>query len=250
MACIMWTKSTFQKTGYSLLSYGIILGIWQVMTFYFSPLVVPSISSVVECLVEIITNSRLYEMIFVTTQRLIFGLSLGIILGLVIGLLMGGNLFFRKILYPIINMFQTVPPVSWVVLALVWFGFNGKPVIFIVITTTVPIMAINISEGINMIDQSLMKMAKIYQFSRIKTFKHITMPSIIPHFKTGLQLALGSGWKIAVMGEVLTTSNGIGGMIKTARVNIEPEYVVAWSIVTVCLFHLSNLVLGIKLPRK
>ncbi len=33
---------------------------------------------------------------------------------------------------PLIHVLQAIPPVCWVVLALVWFGFNGKPCVFIV----------------------------------------------------------------------------------------------------------------------
>jgi NitT/TauT family transport system ATP-binding protein len=54
-------------------------------------------------------------------------------------------------------------------------------------------------------------------------------------------VALGSSWKIAVMGEVFTTSDGIGGMIKLARLNVEPENIIAWSIVVVMLFYVSRL---------
>ena len=246
----MWNKSKVSTIGYTLLSYGIILGVWQVLTYFFSPLIIPRIPTVVACIKEIFTTATLYEMILLTTQRLIIGLGSGVLLGTILGLLMGYNSVIRKLLFPIINIFQTVPPVSWLVLALVWFGFNGKPVIFIIVTTTAPIMAITLCEGIPTIDNSLLNMARLYQFSFKKKLLHIIIPSILPHLRSGFQIALGNGWKIAVMGEVLTANDGIGGMIKNARINVAPEYVVAWSIVTVLLFYLSDIILKICIPRK
>jgi len=221
----------------------IVLAAWKLLTFIFSPLVVPTIGSVVLELVEIFTTASLYKMIGITIVRLMVGLSIGIIIGLIIGIIMGHFKRIKGIIIPIIGIMQTVPPVAWVVLALVWFGFNGKPAIFIVIISSIPIISIQVCEGIERIDQRLIQMAYVYQFSKKKKLLHIVLPSIAPNFKTSFQVALGSGWKIAVMGEVLTTSDGIGGMIKLARLNIEPENIIAWSIIIVMLFYLSDLLI-------
>ena len=42
---------------------------------------------------------------------------------------------------------------------------------------------------------------------------------------------MGMACKTVVMGEVLTTTSGIGGQIMTARLNIEPETVIAWTVI-------------------
>lgn len=195
-------------------------------------------------------SQELLKMIFLTVIRLLIGLTIGVGIGLVTGILMGSSKIFKEILFPIIGLFQTIPPVSWVVLALVWFGFNSKPAIFIVVTSTLPVIAINIYQGISNIDQRLLQMAKLYNFSNKKRFIHLIFPSIMPYFNSAFKIALGSGWKIAVMGEVLTTSDGIGGMIKIARLNVEPENIIAWSIVIVILFYMSDFLLGKTFFRK
>lgn len=239
----MKNKPQFKKIAYVITSYSLILVFWQVLTLHFSPLVVPPIGSVLQSMGKILLDSSLHEMIWVTTVRLMIGLSIGVGLGGIIGIAMGKYPLCKGILSPIIELFQTVPPVSWVVLALVWFGFNGKPAIFIVIISTIPVIAINVCEGISNIDYKLLQMAQLYQFSKKKTFLHVIFPSITPYFSSAFRIALGGGWKIAVMGEVLTTSDGIGGMIKLARLNIEPENIIAWSIVIVMLFHISDVLL-------
>jgi len=48
---------------------------------------------------------------------------------------------------------------------------------------------------------------------------------------------LGTASKTVVMGEVLTTSSGIGGQIVNARLNIEPEAIIAWTVVSVCMYY-------------
>ncbi|WHH58687.1 ABC transporter permease [Petroclostridium sp. X23] len=240
----MKTNKEIPKSIYSLVSGLIVLSVWKLLTVYFPPLVVPTISSVINSLLVIFTGAQLYQMIMVTMVRLIIGLTIGVAAGFVVGVFMGHFKFFKGIAMPIIGLFQTIPPVSWVVLALVWFGFNGKPAIFIVVTSAMPIIAINVYEGIINIDSRLLQMAKLYRFSEWKRLHHIVLPSVASYFNSGFRVALGSSWKIAVMGEVFTTSDGIGGMIKLARLNVEPENIIAWSIVVVMLFYVSDYLIG------
>lgn len=250
-ACIMQDNTAQKPKGMDrFLSLVLIFGSWKLLTLFFSPLVVPTIGSVFVKLYEIITTSALYEMIAITMVRLIFGLTIGVALGLVLGILMGYFPHFKGIVAPMIGILQTVPPVSWVVLALVWFGFNGKPAIFIVITSSLPVIAINVCEGIRHIDANLLQMAQIYHFSEKKKLRHIVLPSISPYFKSSFQVALGHCWKITVMGEVLTTNDGIGGMIKLSRLNIEPEAIIAWSVIVVLLFYLSDFLISTLFFRR
>ncbi|HJG85678.1 ABC transporter permease [Pseudoflavonifractor capillosus] len=142
------------------------------------------------------------------------------------------------------------PPVCWVVLALVWFGFNGRPCIFIVATATVPTVVINLSHGVRGVDRQLLEMARLYRFSRWKTLRHVTLPSIRPYFNSALEIVIGGGWKLAVMGEVLTTNSGIGGAITSARLNVQPDAIIAWSFLLVVGCFLTQKLLRLICCRK
>lgn len=234
------TRKNRKKFFIRLLSCITVICIWQILTLFFSPLVVPTIKSVIREIGNIISTKELYSMIGITIVRLFIGLLIGGTVGTLIGVLMGKVNLIKNLLEPIIGILQTIPPVSWLVLALVWFGFNGKPAVFIIAITTIPTMAIHVEEGISDISARLMEMAGIFDFSTKKRIRHIILPSIMPYFKTGIRIVLGGGWKIAVMAEVLTTNDGIGGMIKKARLNIEPESIIAWSVIIVLLFYISD----------
>ena len=160
--------------------------------------------------------------------------------GAVLGLLFGLCPKIEDVGTPLIHVLQAIPPVCWVVLALVWFGFNGKPCVFIVATATVPTVVINLSHGVRSVDPQLLEMARLYQFSRWKMLRHVTLPSIRPYFRSALEIVIGGGWKLAVMGEVLTTNSGIGGAITTARLNIEPDAIIAWSLLLVLGCYLTQ----------
>lgn len=233
-----------------LLPAVLFLGLWQIATFFFSPLVLPPISAVVSQLLKIISEADFLETVLTTLLRLIAGLGIGVLLGCLIGLLFGLCETAEKMFAPFIHIFQAVPPVSWVVLALVWFGFNGKPCIFIVATATIPTMVINLCRGIRSIDSDLIEMAHMYHFSNVKILRHILLPSIQSYFQSALEIVIGGGWKLVVMGEVLTTSSGIGGAITTARLNIEPDAIIAWAVLLVTLCFITQKLLKLAACRR
>ena len=226
-----------------MLTIVLIFGTWFVLTLFFPPMVVPSIDSVARQVFHIMTTASLWTTMALTLGRLAAGLAVGILLGSVLGLLFGFWPRVESVLGPVLRIFQTVPPVCWVVLALVWFGFNGKPCIFIVVTATLPTVAINLCQGVRNIDPKLLEMARMYHFSKQKILMHVILPSLAPYIRSSLEIVVGGGWKIVVMGEVLTTSTGIGGAITTARLNIEPETLIAWSVILVSFCYLTHWIL-------
>ena len=87
----------------------------------------------------------------------------------------------------------------------------------------------------------------MFGFAVWKKLRYILIPSVAPYFISGLKIAVGMACKTVVMGEVLTTTSGIGGQIMTARLNIEPETVIAWTVIMVGIYYVA--VLAGKLVR-
>lgn len=226
----------------ALISFTIVITIWYILSLIYNPLIVPSIPSVIKSLINIFVSPNLLEEVLITTQRLLIGLSIGIFLGLVLAIVFNIYKNIRDIFSPLINLIRVVPPVSWLVLAIIWFGFNGRSSIFIVIISTIPTIFICITEGIKNIDKKFLEMGTVFDIGRVKNIKFIVIPSIIPYFKSGIRIVIGTGWKVVVMGEVLTINNGIGGAIQNARVNISPEDVIAWSIVIIILHSILEFI--------
>lgn len=225
---------------YYLASGIILVFFWYILSLNFSPLVVPDPLVVFKKILSILSDQSLVNMIFITLKRLLIGLLIGISLGFLIGLLIAYKKGLKGLLSPIIGLCQVMPPVSWLVIALIWFGFNSKPAIFIIAISSFPVLALNVYEGCKNLDTKLLQMAKLYKISKARTLIDIIFPQIMPYFYSSFKIVLGSGFKIAVMAEVLTTSDGIGGMIKLGRLNIEQESIFAWSFIVVILFCIFN----------
>ena len=203
------------------LGVGLLLGIWQLASLCFSPLVLPSVPQVTGTLAGLFREPDFWPTIGTTLLRLALGLGIGVAVGTVLGLLFGLCPKLEDVGMPFIHVLQSVPPVCWVVLALVWFGFNGWPCVFIVATSTIPTVVINLSHGVRSVDPELLEMARLYRFSRRKILLHVTLPN-----------------------------SGIGGAITTARLNIQPDAIIAWAFLLVAGCFITQKLVCLLLSRR
>lgn len=213
------------------------LALWQVLSLAYPPLVVPPIPAVGKILARILSAPDLLHEAVKTLGRLAAGLFFGIAAGCLVGYVCGLCKTCRELCKPVLGVLQVVPPVALLVLAIIWFGFNGKPAVLIVAVAIFPIIAISVQDAVLHVDRKLLEMGTVFKYTKKQRFFLITWPSVKPQFYSGLRIALGTASKTVVMGEVLTTSSGIGGQIVNARLNIEPEAIIAWTVVSVCMYY-------------
>lgn len=162
-------KPCITANKYRIAAAVLVLGLWWGMSKLYSPLVVPPIDMVAAKVVEILSSASLWAEIGKTLVRLACGLGIGIGIGCLMGLFGGVLRPVRELVQPVLGIIQVVPPISWLILAIIWFGFNGRASIFIVVMAVVPTMFICISDGIASIDRKLMEMGVVFGFSVLKS---------------------------------------------------------------------------------
>ena len=228
-----------------LISIVAIFLIWWVLSKIYPPIVIPKISSVIKCIGEILVSKKLWIEIGKTFSRLCWGLVFGIGAGAIVGFFCGINKTCREICQNFIKVLQVIPPVSILILTIIWLGYNGKPAIAITAVAVFPTIVISVQDGILGLDKRLLEMAELFKFSRSMKIRKIIWPSIKPQVYSGLKIAVGSASKTVVMGEVLTTVTGIGGQIVTARLNIESEKIIAWTVVSVVMYWIFDRIIAL-----
>jgi NitT/TauT family transport system permease protein len=172
--------------------------------------------------------------------RLILGYLLAMVVGVSIGLLMGLNEKINKMINPLVVILQSTPNISWILLAIIWFGLNYRVIVFTIFISIVPIFIINTREGINNISKDLLNMASVYQLSWKSRLKCIYLPSIKPYIVSAGVITIERGWKIGAMAELLSLDIGIRAGLYWARNNLETEKVFAWTIILVTLGFFSS----------
>ncbi len=218
----------------------VIFAIWFLLSLFNSPLVIPPIHVVFAKIIEILTTNKFVNDILMTIGRLVTAMIVSIVGGIGLGILCGLYLpkKIKETIKEMMKIFQIIPPVALLIMAIIWFGLNGIPAVFIVVASLIPLFTLQVSDAIDNIDNKLIEMGRVFNFSRKEMIKYIYVPSIEPVVSTAIIVSLTIGSKLIVMGEVLTTSTGVGGRIMIARLDIESETVVAWTIIIMAIYYL------------
>lgn len=228
----------------------ILMIIWTILSKIYPPIIIPSPVETFRSTAKIVMDVNFINQVIITLKRLFIGLFGAVFIGSIIGIFIGECRRMKNLFDPIFHVIQATPPISWLALGIIWFGLDGQATVFIVFISSIPVLIINIVEGFENIDPKLMEMAKIFKFSKKETLIQVILPSLKSYFKSGITIVVGLGWKLVIMGEVLSSSTGIGAEITNSRLNIATDEVLAWTIVTIILGVLSQKLLDITFDFK
>ncbi|MDI3472365.1 MAG: NitT/TauT family transport system permease protein [Thermotogaceae bacterium] len=222
----------------------IALILWEIATLMVnSELLLPSPFKTIVRLIQLITTGELFSPLLSTFLKAFAGFALAIFFGFIVGFVMGLNQLFYELLRPLISIVQSVPIVSWLALAILWWGIGNKGPVVIVFITLFPVIALNVYEGVLNIDKKLVEMAKVYKVRKIKIFRDIYLGSLLPFIVSAVSVSSGLLWKSVVVAEFMAGSKGIGVEISWAKSKLETVDVFAYTLLLVFLGILSEVLL-------
>ena len=167
--------------------------------------------------------------------RVLSGILCAAVLGVLLAILTENSVICKTLLSPLMVLVKSTPVASFIILALIWLGRGVLPA-FISALMVLPIVWINVSSGIAAQDPLLLEMARVYGFSRGRILKRITLPTVLPFFRSALSSALGLGWKAGIAAEVLTVPQpSVGKMIFESKLYLETTDLFAWTLAVILL---------------
>ena len=113
-----------------LISLLLILSTWQAASKFYDPIILPSVLDVAKSMLYIFKSGELYSSIFYSSIKLILGLFSAVFAGFLIGLGMAASKFMKNILHPMVVFLQSIPVISWILLALIWFVPDIIPILY------------------------------------------------------------------------------------------------------------------------
>ena len=228
----------------------LLIAVWKLISLGYNPVILPSPEQTLMTLYEMILSKSFYITLSYSLFRVISAYFLAFIIGTITGIAMGLNKNIDNFLRPLVSMLQTIPNISWILLAIIWFGLNSKIVIFTVTISIVPIFIINSAEGIYNTDKEFLEMAAVYRLNPLTIFRKIYLYSIKPYLRSAAVITGERAWKIGAMAELLSLETGIGAGLYWARNNLQTERIFAWTIVLVMLGFLSSKMLKVIFADK
>ncbi|HNP89125.1 MAG: putative aliphatic sulfonates transport permease protein SsuC [Microgenomates group bacterium ADurb.Bin219] len=149
----------------------------------------------------------------VTVQEAIVGFGLSLILGVGLAL---SYLFLPQlepIIVPLAVAIRNVPFVAIAPILFITLGYGQTPKILIVmIVSFFPIMA-NTAAGFQSVNKYQLERFTVLRASRWQLFTKLQLPTALPFFATGVDVAASNIIISAIVGELLGTTQGLGFVI-------------------------------------
>ncbi len=142
--------------------------------------------------------------------RVMLGYFIAVIVGVTAGVAIGWSKIVEKMVEPTIQMLRPIPPVSWIPLAIIWFGIADKPAIFLVFLGSFFPIVVNAIQGVKTTDKNLIRAASMMGAKRWKLIRYVILPAALPSIFTGLRLGIGIAWALTVTAEMIAVKSGLG----------------------------------------
>ena len=156
------------------------------------------------------------------------GLLLGAGCGIGLGLAMGWNGVLDDWLRPLVRVLRPIPPLAWIVFAIVWFGIHHTGAAFIVFVGAFWINFYGAYGGVEGVSTELTDAASTLGVERdLSMLKLVALPSAAPQVLTGFRTSIGRCWMI-VVGAELFGAPGVGYEIINASNNLAMATSVAY----------------------
>ncbi|MGC0394838.1 ABC transporter permease [Bradyrhizobium sp. USDA 241] len=172
------------------------------------------------------------------------GFALASLLGILAGVAIGWSRLFEKTLEPTLQMLRPIPPVSWIPLAIIWFGIADKPAIFLVFLGAFFPVLMNSIHGVKTVDHNLVRAGAMMGANGRQMLTDIVLPAALPSIFAGLRIAVGSAWMLTVTAEMVAVKSGLGYVLWDSYYFLRYDIVLAAMISIGLLGYLSDL--GLK----
>ncbi|RAK18719.1 ABC-type nitrate/sulfonate/bicarbonate transport system permease component [Anoxybacillus vitaminiphilus] len=168
-----------------------------------------------------------------TLKETLLGLLLAVIIGIILATLIDVSKWFRKALYPLLVISQTIPIIAVAPLIMIWFGFGILPKVIVVALVCFFPIAINLADGYRTVDITMIRLLETMGATKWQIFKMVKLPGAMPFFFSGLRIAGTYSVMGAVIGEWLGASQGLGILLTRSSQSFLTDRVFATIIVIV-----------------
>ena len=217
----------------AMASIFLFIACWDFGNQLYGDLVLPSPKETFLTLYAMLQTQEVWNEIQITMVRAVSGFFISLVLGTVLGLISGLFVTASIMSRPIVTILVGMPPIAWIVLAMIWFGLGDETVIFTVIVASFPIVFVGALQGTRTLEGNLKEMADSFNLPFKMKFFDLYFPHIFSYIFPAWVSALGMSWKIVVMAELLSANDGIGASLAIARSQLETSTALALVVIMI-----------------
>jgi len=176
-------------------------------------LLFPTFVDTFTALLSSIRSGELPEAAVFTIELLLKGYLAGIVLAAILTAVASSTRIGADFLETVASMFNPLPSIAMLPLALIWFGIGEGAIIFVLIHAVLWAVALNAHAGCRGVSQTLKMVGQNYGLSRLGYITRILLPGAFPSILSGLKVGWAFAWRTMIAAElVFGASGGSGGL--------------------------------------
>ncbi len=188
--------------------------LWQAYGLWLgNPLLFPTFTETLSAFFENIANGVIPARTLVSLETLLIGYGIGIALAAVLTTIAIGSRIGADMLEALTSMFNPLPAIALLPLALIWFGLGKGSIIFVLVHSVLWAIALNTHSGFRSVSNTLRMVGLNYGLRGLKLVRFILIPAAFPAILTGLKVGWAFAWRTLIAAElVFGVSSGSGGL--------------------------------------
>ncbi|MGE7469337.1 ABC transporter permease [Bosea sp. NPDC003192] len=176
-------------------------------------LLLPTFLATVQALFEGLTSGELIQRARLSLVVLAQGYVAGLALAFLLTTLAISTQIGRDLLSTLTAMFNPLPAIALLPLALLWFGLGSGSLIFVLIHSVLWPVALNTFAGFQGVPETLRMAGRNYGLTGLRYVFGILVPAALPAILSGLKIGWAFAWRTLIAAElVFGASSGRGGL--------------------------------------
>jgi NitT/TauT family transport system permease protein len=176
-------------------------------------LLVPTFSATVRAFVVAILSGGLLHMVWASIKVLLVGYGAGIAIAAVLTTFATTTRIGSDLLETLTAMFNPLPAIALLPLALIWFGLSPLSLSFVLIHSVLWPVALNTHSGFVSVSPTLRMVGKNYGLRGLRYVGMILIPAAFPSILTGLKIGWAFAWRTLIAAELIFgVQSGSGGL--------------------------------------
>jgi len=239
----LWEKIRNNNFLRKLFILVILASVWQLYSVHLNnPLMFPRFSSTTAALWDSLLTGNLLTKVWVSIKVLLMGYAAGVLTAAILTILAISTRFGSDLLETLTAMFNPLPAIALLPLALLWFGLGNKSMVFVLIHAVVWPLSLNTHAGFTGVTQTMRMVGRNYGLTGLRYVFKILIPAAFPNILTGLKVGWAFAWRTLIAAELVfgvsSGSGGLGWFIYENKNELEIAYVFA-GLFTVIIIGIS-----------
>ncbi len=163
----------------------------------------------------------------VTLGRAFAGFAIALAIALPAGILLGRVRALRELAEPVIELIRPLPAIAVIPVGMIFFGIGSAAKIAVVVYGAAFPILINAMEAVSGAHPMLETVARSLGLSRFAIMREIDLPAALPQIVAGIRISLALSVLLAVVSEMILSSDGLGTYLVRAQQSFELSRVLA-----------------------